>query len=67
LFGSHGNQAQETESIVVIVPTVVDSISLPARELLREALRDFERYEGKLSEATWPRSSQRAGAEEVAR
>ncbi len=67
LFGSHGSQAQESESIVVIVPTVVDAVSLPSRELLREALSDFERYEGELSEAAWPNTLEQHRREESRR
>jgi pilus assembly protein CpaC len=51
LFGSHANRSEGTENLIFIVPTVVDSVSLPSRESLREALRVFRDYDGNLEEA----------------
>lgn len=48
LFGSHANRSEGTENLIFIVPTVVDSVSLPSRETLREALRVFRDYDGDL-------------------
>jgi pilus assembly protein CpaC len=51
LFGTHTNKAEETQNLVVIVPTVVDAVSQQARERLREALAAFEQYSGDLAAA----------------
>lgn len=51
LFGSHTNRSEGTENLIFIVPTVVDSVSLPSRETLREALRVFRDYDGDLEES----------------
>ena len=46
LFSSSSEQTQELESLVFIVPSVVDSVSLDARAKIAEALHAFEDYAG---------------------
>ena len=46
LFGTHGHREEESENLVMIVPTVVSSVPLPAKERIREALRLYEAYQG---------------------
>lgn len=50
LFGSNRRQNQESENVVFIVPTVVDAVSVEARERVREALEVYETYTGDLDE-----------------
>jgi pilus assembly protein CpaC len=46
LFGVHSEAEQETEDVVFIVPSVLDSVSMDARARIREALDDYEDYTG---------------------
>jgi pilus assembly protein CpaC len=61
LFGSTSNRRQDSQNVIFIVPTVVDAVSVVARERVREALEAYEKYEGDLEdvrlveEATLPR------------
>jgi pilus assembly protein CpaC len=48
LFGTHSEVEQQTEDVVFIVPSVLDSVSMDARARIREALDDFEDYTGDL-------------------
>jgi pilus assembly protein CpaC len=48
LFGSTSDQTHDVESLVFIVPSVVDATSLDARAAIAEALADFESYAGDL-------------------
>jgi pilus assembly protein CpaC len=48
LFGSTANRRQDSQNVIFIVPTVVDSISSIARERIEEALETYEKYEGDL-------------------
>jgi len=50
LFGHRDRRADQTQNLVFIVPSVVDTVSLEAREHVREALRLFEDYDGDLDE-----------------
>jgi hypothetical protein len=38
----------ETENVVVIVPSVVEAVSMQARERLNDALRAYKDYSGDL-------------------
>lgn len=51
LFGSNRASSRDTESLIFIVPTVVDTVDANAREHLREALRLYENYRGDLTSA----------------
>jgi pilus assembly protein CpaC len=50
LFGSTEHRTERSENAIFIVPTVVDAVSLDARERVREALALFGEYEGELDE-----------------
>jgi pilus assembly protein CpaC len=45
-FGSHGHAEEETENVVVIIPSVVDAVSMENRERLEAALASFAEYSG---------------------
>jgi pilus assembly protein CpaC len=46
LFGTHGAAEQQTESIVIIVPTVVEAVSWEDSARIQEALMAFDEYDG---------------------
>jgi pilus assembly protein CpaC len=46
LFGSHGHSEDETENIVLIVPSVVDAVSMQARERVSDALKVYTEFSG---------------------
>jgi pilus assembly protein CpaC len=46
LFGSHGQRNENVENLIFIVPTVVDAVSLRARNRVTEALRVYDDYSG---------------------
>jgi len=48
LFGSVGHSEDESENVVVIVPSVVDAVSMQAKARLDEALKAFADYSGNL-------------------
>jgi pilus assembly protein CpaC len=50
LFGSHGHSEDQTENVVVIVPSVVDSVSMQDRARLKSALDQYEAYSGKIED-----------------
>jgi pilus assembly protein CpaC len=49
-FGSTLHTEDESENVVVIVPSVVDAVSMQSRQRLDEALRAFSDYDGDLDE-----------------
>jgi pilus assembly protein CpaC len=51
LFGSHAHAESESENVVVIVPSVVDSVSMQDRERLTRALHRYSEYSGDLEES----------------
>lgn len=46
LFGSHRDQADDTEGAVFIIPTAVESVSKPAIDMVNDALSQYEQYSG---------------------
>lgn len=48
LFGSHSRRADTSEQLVLIVPSVVEAVSLKARADIEEAMRVFDAYAGDL-------------------
>ncbi|MFI5307139.1 MAG: pilus assembly protein N-terminal domain-containing protein [Polyangiales bacterium] len=50
LFGHRDRQADHTQNLVFIVPTVVDAVSADAREHVLEALKLFDDYDGDLDD-----------------
>jgi pilus assembly protein CpaC len=47
-FGTNGQAEDETENVVVIVPSVVDAVSMQSKARLDEALKAFADYSGNL-------------------
>lgn len=45
-FGSSGKNAEEVEGAMFVVPSVVDAVSLSAREAIDDAVQQYERYSG---------------------
>ncbi len=63
LFGSHGHSEEETENIVIIVPSVVDAVSMEDRRRLDDALRAYTDYSGDLDKVEFvPPAKRRAAA-----
>lgn len=50
LFGSHAHTEDESENVVLIVPSVVDSVSMQDRARLTDALRRYTEFSGNLEE-----------------
>ena len=50
LFGSHSQRSQRTENVIVIVPTVVESVRPRDRALIAETLRTYRDYSGDIEE-----------------
>lgn len=51
-FGSTSYRKEDSENVVLIVPTVVNAVSVSARERIREALSIYESYDGLLDKST---------------
>jgi pilus assembly protein CpaC len=49
-FGSHGQVEDESENIVLIVPSVVDAVSMQDRERVTSALRSYVNFSGDLED-----------------
>jgi pilus assembly protein CpaC len=49
-FGSHAHAEEETENVVVIIPSVVDAVSMENRERLEAALASYADYAGDIDE-----------------
>jgi pilus assembly protein CpaC len=49
-FGSHAQAEEESENVVLIIPSVVDAVSMENRERLDSALKTFSDYSGDLDE-----------------
>jgi pilus assembly protein CpaC len=48
LFGRHTEQSSETQSVIFIVPTVMDVVSMQKRAMIDEALQAYDDYSGSL-------------------
>lgn len=46
LFGSHGREAQQDQSYMLVVPSVVEPVSLDQRNRIDEAIRAFNSFHG---------------------
>lgn len=51
-FGSHSHTEDESENVVLIVPSVVDSISMQDRARLTDALHRYSDYSGNLEQGS---------------
>ncbi len=65
LFGSRQSRSEQSQNLVFIVPSVVDAVSLDARERIHEALAIFRNYAGDFDEQslrpTSPGKARKAG------
>ncbi len=50
LFGSHQMQESESENLVVIVPSVVDAVSMQSRERVTKALEQYLEFTGDMDD-----------------
>ncbi len=50
LFGSNARKHESSQNVVFIVPTVVDAVSLQARQRITEAYKVYQNYTGGLDE-----------------
>ncbi len=50
LFGTHAHAESESENVVVIVPSVLDAVSMQDRERLNKAMSRYREYSGDLQE-----------------
>lgn len=60
LFGTNNAQSSQTENVVFIVPTVIDTVSMQQRALIDEALDAYASFDGDLEE-TKPLYPERSG------
>ena len=51
-FGSQGQTEAESENIVLIVPSVVDAVSMQDRERVTAALKSYTNFSGDMNDAT---------------
>jgi pilus assembly protein CpaC len=52
LFGTHSHSEGETENVILIVPSVVDAVSMQDRERLNKALKRYSDYSGDLEDGS---------------
>ena len=52
-FGSHARAESESENIVIIVPSVVDAVSMQDRERVNEALKSYTEFSGDMDEVDY--------------
>lgn len=50
LFGTQNQAEEESENIVIIVPTVVDAVTMQDKKRIKDALRAYEEYCGDLEQ-----------------
>lgn len=61
LFGSHGDAQEEVEGAIFVVPSVVESVPRSAKEILDDALHQYEEFSGDVDEANlWEEDPARA-------
>lgn len=65
LFGSHGHRSEDSEQLVFIVPSVVDTVSLRAHADIEDAMRVFDAYTGNLEQTPLLRRTLRAAPSEA--
>jgi pilus assembly protein CpaC len=51
LFGSNSEQSSQTENVVFIVPSVIDTVGAHQKALIDEALAAYEDFDGDLEDA----------------
>jgi pilus assembly protein CpaC len=50
LFGSNGDESNEVEGAIFVVPGVVESVPQQATELIQRALREYEAFDGDMDD-----------------
>lgn len=50
LFGTQNQQEEEFENIVIIVPTVVDAVTMQSRQRIKDALEVYRGYRGRIDD-----------------
>ena len=50
LFGTHSRETEDNESYMLVVPSVVEPVSLSQRDRVEEALRVYERFHGSVDD-----------------
>jgi pilus assembly protein CpaC len=50
LFGSQGQQSQEVEGAIFVIPGVVESVPQQADELIKQTLAEYKGFDGDLDE-----------------
>jgi pilus assembly protein CpaC len=58
-FGSHRAAAEDVENALFVVPTAVETVSRPARDLVAAALREFSDHDGEVSRLDGARPAER--------
>lgn len=61
LFGTGSAAEEAAESIVIIVPTVIDATTAPARRQVQSALRAYRDYRGRTAGTVFPASAGERG------
>jgi type II secretory pathway component GspD/PulD (secretin) len=49
LFGTHARELNDDESYMLVVPSVVEPVSMSQRDRVEEALRVYESFHGDVS------------------
>jgi len=49
LFGTHGREFNDDESYMLVVPSVVEPVSMSQRDRVEEALRVYESFQGQVA------------------
>ena len=52
-FGSHASAESESENIVIIVPSVVDAVSMQDRERVNAALKSYTEFSGNMQDVDY--------------
>lgn len=52
LFGSHHDQETEVEGAIFVVPTAIEAVPKPASEMIDQALKQFDAYDGDIATAS---------------
>jgi pilus assembly protein CpaC len=60
-FGSHAQASEEVDGAIFVVPSVIESIPKSAKEIIDEALVEYEDFDGDMDELdTWEKDPARA-------
>lgn len=59
LFGTHGHTEEESENVTIIVPSVVDAVSMEDRKRLDDALKQYSDFSGDLDDVDFVPAAKR--------